>query len=157
MPLPGPGESVTLQPELKSSATGKSTIGETARRFGLANSVLRYWEDKGVLRKPARVSGRRVYGPEDELRIALILLAKDAGLSLPEIRELQARRSAGRRKLLERKIEELDKRIAEATAAKRMAVEAAACRAADPVACPHFRVLLKQRVAGAPDASPVAS
>jgi DNA-binding transcriptional MerR regulator len=123
------------------------TIGELAARFGLATSVLRYWEQVGVLAPAARKSGRRLYDADAPLRVAMVLLAKDAGLSLSVVRRLQTTRSAARRRrLLSRKIAELDRRIAESQAAKRMAIEAAACKAPDPVLCPHFRHVLERRL-----------
>lgn len=52
-------------------ATNKSegallTIGEVARRTGIATHVLRYWEARGMKLRPVkRAGGRRLYRPED--------------------------------------------------------------------------------------------
>ncbi|WP_040406239.1 MerR family transcriptional regulator [Amycolatopsis nigrescens] len=61
-------------------------IGETAARFGLAGSTLRYWEERGLI-SPAERRGRwRRYGPRELHRIGLIQLWRDTGLmSLDEI------------------------------------------------------------------------
>ena len=37
------------------------SIGEVARRTGIRTSALRYYEDAGILPRPARVNGRRSY------------------------------------------------------------------------------------------------
>lgn len=61
-------------------------IGEVAARLGLATSTLRYWEERGVLQPTARQSGRRLYGPEQLRRIALIQIWQESGMmSLDEI------------------------------------------------------------------------
>ncbi|GAA1918309.1 MerR family transcriptional regulator [Streptantibioticus ferralitis] len=62
------------------------TIGEVAARLGLTTSTLRYWEERGVLQPAARRSGRRLYGPEELRRIALIQIWQGSGtMSLDEI------------------------------------------------------------------------
>jgi DNA-binding transcriptional MerR regulator len=42
------------------------TIGELARRAGVAASALCYWEERGLLPAPARISGQRRY-PESSV------------------------------------------------------------------------------------------
>ncbi|WP_414938151.1 MerR family transcriptional regulator [Amycolatopsis sp. cmx-11-51] len=63
------------------------SVGEVARRFGLATHVLRHWESVGLL-KPARAGDRRRYDDKDLYRIAVIVRSKEAGLSLDGIREM---------------------------------------------------------------------
>ncbi|MGV9797768.1 MerR family transcriptional regulator [Mycobacterium sp. NPDC003449] len=61
-------------------------IGAAARRFGLAESALRYWEERGLLRPAQRRSRWRLYGPEELHRIGLIQMWRETGLmSLDEI------------------------------------------------------------------------
>jgi DNA-binding transcriptional MerR regulator len=70
------------------------TIGEVASRFGLATSTLRYWEERGVLQPAERRSGRRLYGPEQLHRIALIQIWQETGMmSLDEITAVLAGRT----------------------------------------------------------------
>src|SRR5687767_13325248 len=46
-------------------------IGELSRRAGVSEHVLRAWARRYGLRAPARTrSGHRLYGPEDERRVA---------------------------------------------------------------------------------------
>jgi DNA-binding transcriptional MerR regulator len=64
------------------------TVAEIAQRAGIAPSHVRYYERAGLLPAPARV-GRQLHYPIDVLeRLATIARARDAGLSLDEIREL---------------------------------------------------------------------
>lgn len=61
------------------------TIGEVARRAGLNVSAIRFYEKKGLLPEPERVSGQRRYDEETVRRLGAIDVAKQAGLSLQEI------------------------------------------------------------------------
>lgn len=65
------------------------TIGQVAARAGLATSAIRYYESVGVLPAPARdVAGRRVYGEDALRRLEIVDIARRAGLSLADVREL---------------------------------------------------------------------
>ena len=64
------------------------TIGEVAKRTGLATSALRYYEDAGVLPAPSRINGRRVYGEETVRVVEVVRFAQRAGFTLDEIRTL---------------------------------------------------------------------
>ena len=51
-------------------------------------NVPRHWESRGLL-APARVEAdRRMYSDADRCRVAAIVCAKEAGLSLDDIREI---------------------------------------------------------------------
>jgi DNA-binding transcriptional MerR regulator len=64
------------------------TVAEIARRSGIAVSHVRYYERAGLLPPPLR-NGRQVRYPLSVLdRLRTIADARDAGLSLAEIREL---------------------------------------------------------------------
>jgi MerR family redox-sensitive transcriptional activator SoxR len=63
-------------------------IGEAARRAGVRVSLIRYYEDIGLLPPPERVSGQRRYDESVVRRLAVIDVAQRAGLSLDDIREL---------------------------------------------------------------------
>ncbi|WP_028933713.1 MerR family transcriptional regulator [Pseudonocardia spinosispora] len=61
-------------------------IGEAARRFGLAESTLRYWEERGLIAPAQRRGNWRRYGPGELHRIGLIQMWREAGtMSLDEI------------------------------------------------------------------------
>jgi DNA-binding transcriptional MerR regulator len=61
------------------------TIGELARRAGVATSALRDWEELGLLPPPARISGQRRYPESAVGLVGLILLLRDVGLTLAEL------------------------------------------------------------------------
>ncbi|HEV3000023.1 MAG TPA: MerR family transcriptional regulator [Solirubrobacteraceae bacterium] len=63
-------------------------IGEVARAAGVRVSLLRYYEDVGLLPPAPRVSGQRRYDASTLRRLAVIDVAQRAGLSLDEIRDL---------------------------------------------------------------------
>jgi DNA-binding transcriptional MerR regulator len=125
---------------------GLVPIGELARRTGVATSALRYYERVGLLSPAERVGQRRHYPPSSAERVALIRLCQDAGFTLAEIGRLLAAWSRGSRawsRLAERKIAELDARIAEAQRAKKMITHALECPHRDHLACPNFRSALE--------------
>jgi MerR family redox-sensitive transcriptional activator SoxR len=95
-------------------------IGEVAERSGIAASAIRYYESEGLLPRPDRRNGRRVYDEAIVDQLGLIDLAKAAGFSMAEIKKLVvgfSRRSPPGerwRALTQAKMAELDERIAEA-------------------------------------------
>ncbi len=64
------------------------TIGEVARRAGLATSSIRYYERIGLLPEPERLGGQRRYDPDVLGKLGFIGAAQDAGFKLREIKEL---------------------------------------------------------------------
>jgi Hg(II)-responsive transcriptional regulator len=65
------------------------TIGQLARQAGVAVETIRFYERRGLLKEPARLpSGYREYSPESAARLRFILVAKQLGFSLREVREL---------------------------------------------------------------------
>ncbi len=66
-------------------------IGEACRRCGVSARTVRYYEEVGLLPGARRrASGRRVYGRDELERLAFIGRLKKLGLTLAEIRELNA-------------------------------------------------------------------
>jgi MerR family redox-sensitive transcriptional activator SoxR len=67
------------------------TIGDVAKRSGVATSALRFYEDQGLIQAERNDSGHRRY-PRAVIRfIAFIVFAQRIGLSLEEIRAELAR------------------------------------------------------------------
>lgn len=115
------------------------SIGEVAERFGLATHVLRHWESEGLL-TPTRDGDRRRYTNADQNRIAAILLAKEAGFALPDIRAmLSATTAKTRHEVMARHREALADRIAKAQAAMAMLDGALTCPHDDIMTCPTFQ------------------
>lgn len=124
-------------------------IGELARRTGVATSALRYYERIGLLSPAERVGQRRRYTASSAERVALIRLCQDAGFTLAEIGRLLPDMSRGNRDwglLAERKIAELDARIASAQRAKNLIQHGLECPHRDLLTCPNFRSALEARL-----------
>jgi MerR family redox-sensitive transcriptional activator SoxR len=87
-------------------------IGEVASRAGVRVSLIRYYEEIGLLPEADRISGQRRYDESVLRRLAVIDVAQRAGLSLDEIRELVEHgndpMSAHLRELAERRLPEID-------------------------------------------------
>lgn len=101
-------------------------IGELAKRLDLNAQTIRYYERIGLLPEPERAeSGYRVYGDGDERRLGFVKNARDAGLSLGEVKEVLDFHERGERpcgyvtEAIARKSEEIERRIAELTEFKR--------------------------------------
>lgn len=125
------------------------TIGELAARYGLATHVLRHWEDMGLLAPARRVAGRRVYGPAHVTRVAEILLGKDAGFSLEQLRELfSAPDRDRRREVLRRQLAQVRARMARLALSQTLLEHGLRCRHEDYQSCPRFQAMVLARLDG---------
>jgi MerR family redox-sensitive transcriptional activator SoxR len=61
------------------------TIGEVARRSGVASSALRFYEERGLINSERAGSGHRRFPRPVLRRIAFIVFAQRIGLTLEEI------------------------------------------------------------------------
>ena len=61
------------------------TIGEVARRSGVASSALRFYEGRGLIASERAGSGHRRYPRSVLRRVAFIVFAQRIGLTLDEI------------------------------------------------------------------------
>ncbi|GID31911.1 MerR family transcriptional regulator [Paractinoplanes brasiliensis] len=125
------------------------TIGELAGRFGLAGHVLRHWEDEGLL-SPARTgNGRRVYTSADETRVAEILIGKDAGFSLDDLRELFAAPDREhRRAVLRHQLDEVRQRMDRLALSRTLLEHGLRCEHEKYQECPRFREMVLSRLDG---------
>jgi DNA-binding transcriptional MerR regulator len=79
---------LTVEPRFKSTADMPDellTIGEVARRAGIATSAVRYYERRGLVAPDARQSGQRRYRPDTLRLLVFVGMLQDAGLSLDDI------------------------------------------------------------------------
>ncbi|MEU4195610.1 MerR family transcriptional regulator [Kribbella sp. NPDC026611] len=121
------------------------SIGEVAAQFGVATHVLRHWETEGLL-APARVGDRRRYSDADVRRVAAILISKEAGFGLADIRTMLATGPApDREEILTRHREMLRDRIARAQAALDL-IEGGPCTHDELMMCPHFQNAVTDRL-----------
>lgn len=69
--------------------SGAITIGQLARETATKVVTIRFYEEIGLLRIPARTtSGHRRYGSDDVRRLAFVRSARRLGFSTDEIRSL---------------------------------------------------------------------
>lgn len=69
-----------------SSLANRVTIGELARRSGVATSALRYYEQLGLISSERTAGGQRRYARAMLRRVAFVRAAQTVGLSLAEVR-----------------------------------------------------------------------
>jgi MerR family redox-sensitive transcriptional activator SoxR len=61
------------------------SVGEVARRAGVAVSALHFYEARGLIRSNRTGGNQRRYGPDVLRRVAIIKVAQEAGIPLGEI------------------------------------------------------------------------
>ena len=119
------------------------TIGQLAAAVGINASAVRYYERRGVMPVPERISGQRRYRPDAVARLRTILAAQQVGLSLTEITQLLAGADNGEsaevlRQLAERRLPDVEALIERAQAMKGWLELAAECRCASLDICELF-------------------
>ena len=99
-------------------------IGEVAKRAGMSPSRIRYYEARGLLPEPDRVSGKRRYVEDVFGRLAIIDAAQRVGFTLAQISDLLGSRDQPAherlRQLAVLKLPELDDLIARASSVRRL-------------------------------------
>lgn len=72
------------------------TIGELARRTGVAVSAIRFYEEKGLLHALRTSGNQRRFLRSDIRRVSFVLIAQKLGLALVEIEEQLSNLPEGR-------------------------------------------------------------
>jgi MerR family transcriptional regulator, copper efflux regulator len=93
-------------------------IGDVAREANVPSTTIRYYEDIGLLPRPARArNGYRDYGRDAVERLRFVRDAQDSGLTLEEITSIVELRNQGRPtcnhvvSLLQHHLEDVERRI----------------------------------------------
>jgi len=129
------------------------TIGDVARRTGVAVSALRYYEEVGLMPLATRVSGQRRYPASTVQLVSVILLLQEVGFSLREMKLFlgwPSDPSVDWRALARHKMADLDERITKAQAARNALEHALVCPHIDIWDCPNFSTAVEARRAGIP-------
>jgi MerR family transcriptional regulator, redox-sensitive transcriptional activator SoxR len=119
-------------------------IGELARRTGKRPSLIRYYEQIGLLPRPVRVSGQRRYDAGAVRTLAVIDTAQRAGLTLDEIKALLSASPGDEsatdrlRDLADRKLPEITALIERTELVRRWLEAAARCECPNLDECPLF-------------------
>ena len=114
------------------------TIGEVARRAGVATSQIRYYERIGLLPEPERLSGQRRYDTDVLGKLGFIGVAQSAGFKLREIKQLIAGVDAQMRSLSTQKLDEVEALLERTKAMKGWLEVAQQCGCASPSECTLF-------------------
>ena len=69
------------------AAPAAFTIRELARECGVTARTLRFYEEKGLL-NPRRNGQERLYSRRDRARLKYVLMGRNVGFSLDEVREM---------------------------------------------------------------------
>jgi DNA-binding transcriptional MerR regulator len=121
------------------------TIGELARWSNVTAATLRHYEDLGLLAPVDPLADPRRYAGSAVALVGIILLLDEVGFTPRETRELVDARSGSPRswrRLTERKIGVLDRRIAAARLARDALEHALGCEHEGIVDCPRLRELV---------------
>jgi MerR family transcriptional regulator, redox-sensitive transcriptional activator SoxR len=127
---------VHLEPGFKSRPHASDTYDRTLAAAGGVNaSAVRYYERRGLMPEPQRISGQRRYDQTAIARLRTIRAAQQAGLSLDEVALLLAGADDGQsaealRDLAERKPPDIEALIERAHTMKQWLELAADCRCA---------------------------
>jgi len=124
---------------MKSSVENPWSVGEVAAKFDLPTNVLRHWESVGLLTPARDAAGRRRYGQDEVVRIAVIQRSKAAGMTLDQIGVMLDDGAAERHQVLQRHLDDLDSRMEEMRRSREMTEHAMGCRSHDIATCPRFR------------------
>jgi Cu(I)-responsive transcriptional regulator len=107
-------------------------IGEAAARSGVPPKTIRYYEDVGLIKAaPRGDNGYRAYSQRDVHVLAFVQRARSLGFSVQDCRQLlalyqdPARASAEVKALTERRIADIDRKIAELAGMRATLVELA--------------------------------
>jgi DNA-binding transcriptional MerR regulator len=127
-----------------------ASIGEVARRAGVATSTVRYYERRGLLAPDARQSGQRRYRTESQRLLVFIGMLQDAGLSLDDIDGVLNAGSIGEwKEIARRRLDALDAEIARLEHARSYLAGALLCRFDHPLTeCKVMGGEIDRRLAG---------
>lgn len=120
-------------------------IGEVARRTGVTQSAIRYYEAAGLLAEPGRRHGRwRAFPPDVVNTLRVIRMARELGFSLEDIRTLlngfspDTAPPARWQQLATRKLPEVDAMLERARAMKRLLERGLRCECVSVLDCIRY-------------------
>lgn len=87
MTLAGEFESASRSAPATADRTEGFGIRALRREFGVSSRTLRFYEEKGLL-NPRRAGQERIYSRRDRARLQYVLMGREVGFSLDEIKEM---------------------------------------------------------------------
>lgn len=126
------------------------SIGELSERTGVPTSALRYYDELGLVQPAARAAGRRRYAGSAVRDVGLILIFREIGFSLAEIRRFIAGEGQGRQEMIDHKLAELAEQQHRIDVARAALEHGRQCPASDPIKCSRFWSIIEGRLRGLP-------
>jgi DNA-binding transcriptional MerR regulator len=119
------------------------TIGQVARRAGVSQSAIRYYESAGLLPRASRKHGARQYDDDAVDQLKILRFMRRAGITIRGLASITSQQvgTKVRREVLlgvlQRRIADLDALMIEAQETKRRLEDTIACECnGDPKRCP---------------------
>ena len=109
------------------------TIGQVARKAGVTQSAIRYYEASGLLAQPSRKSGARQYDDDAVDQVKLLRLFRRAGITIRGLAAIASHQRGSRSRrdvvlgVLQRHIAELDALMLEVQETKQRLEATIAC------------------------------
>lgn len=126
-------------------------ISELARRTEVTTSTLRYYDELGLVSPATRVSGHRRYSADAVNTVAIIKLLQEVGFSLAETKIFLSSHNKSLRtwrSLVERKSDELRRKIAAESVALEALEHGLKCPAKHVFDCPNFMTITRGVLTG---------
>jgi MerR family copper efflux transcriptional regulator len=122
------------------------TIGQVAKKTGVTQSAIRYYEASGLLPRPSRRHGARQYDDAAVDQVRILRFLRRAGITVRNIAAVAPQQAGSKVRrevwlsVLQRRIADLDALVIEAQETKRRLEETIACQCdGDATICPVFR------------------
>jgi len=112
-------------------------ISEAAARIGVAEHVLRHWDEVGAVRPDRTAAGHRDYTEEHLHRLRVLRACQQVGMSLAEITQVLHRDEAGRAEVITRRREQLRRQRERLEDAERFLAHVVSCRHDLLTRCPQ--------------------
>jgi len=121
------------------------SIGEVAEELGVSASALRYYEAEGLVPPAVRVSGKRVYSEGDVNLFRFLLLGREIGFGMAELKAMkthfQTRDGESRTRMLEILLDQIEEQMAQLKAKRAMLLSAQECSCSSPKTCSELQQL----------------
>lgn len=124
------------------------SIGELSERTGVQTSALRYYDELGLVRPTARVSGRRRYDASAVKDVGMILFFREIGFSLADIGRFMTGGRSDRQEMIEHKLAELAEQQHRIEVASTALEHGRKCPASEPMKCARFWSIIEDRQRG---------
>lgn len=112
-------------------------ISEAAARIGVAEHVLRHWDEVGAVSPDRTAAGHRDYTEEHLHRLRVLQACQRVGMSLAEITQVLHRDEAGRTEMIARRRAQLREERERLEDAERFLAHVASCRHDLLTRCPQ--------------------